>query len=515
MSNILGKVIDKASTEEFIFVSSKDFNTSYVIVKMDHILGDGRLVGEITEKQAINPYFERPSTFNYVAENDESIKSQSLYIAKVKPIACIRGNIPEDVQFPPLPGSNVIEADDTDIRNALRLPEQGIDIGILKGSRSLEIRVSPNQLVRTHTAILGQTGSGKSYLAFKIALEILKLRDVAQVPSELPIPLVLDSSGEYSGKHNLGEQGCLAEVMSAISITDYSFPLLNEKYLPLLFDIFEINERQESDLRAWLGPLSEKNWDNTVSEESGQVMRQFHQMRISSTKNLADQIEDSLKKFNKHVTSGKVSIPYNALRKLRRLNVRIRRTEDADFTESLANGLIVDLSDQTNFEERQISVLLLMRQIYEAKKAKRLPFKLLIFLDEAHNYVPSVYKSICKDEILRMAREGRKYGISLCLISQRPRWVDPTALSQCGNVFIFRIQNSDDKKHIFDSASLPDSARYINTAKFHTGDVIITGDVVGHTITCSVSQVDNEFIKARRKRIANKYLSEIRQIVEK
>lgn len=108
--------------------------------------------------------------------------------------------------------------------------------------------------------------------------------------------------------------------------------------------------------------------------------------------------------------------------------------------------------------------------------------------------MPSVYKSFCKEEILRLAREGRKYGITLCLISQRPRWVDPTALSQCGNLFIFKIQNSDDKKYIFDSASLPDSIRDINIAKFKMGEMIITGDVVNQPVYCVVSPIDTDFI---------------------
>jgi len=115
-----------------------------------------------------------------------------------------------------------------------------------------------------------------------------------------------------------------------------------------------------------------------------------------------------------------------------------------------------------------------------------------------------------RGEILRLAREGRKYGITLCLISQRPRWVDPTALSQCGNIFIFRIQNTDDKKHIFDSASLPDTLKDINIAKFKTGEMIITGDVVNYPINCLVSQLDNDFISSESDRIKDKYIGEIK-----
>lgn len=206
MTKVIGKVIEKANIDEFFFVSNKHFQASYVAVLMQHISEQAKIVGEIVDRQAINPYFEKPSTINYINDSDESIKSQSLYMVRVNPLALIRNGRPEEVQFPPLPGSNVLEADDDDIRNALQLSEEGVDIGNLKGSKSLRIKISPNHLVKTHIAILGQTGSGKSYLASKIALELLKLRGSAQVPSELPIPIIIDSSGEYSGEYDLGEQ---------------------------------------------------------------------------------------------------------------------------------------------------------------------------------------------------------------------------------------------------------------------------------------------------------------------
>lgn len=223
-------------------------------------------------------------------------------------------------------------------------------------------------------------------------------------------------------------------------------------------------------------------------------------------------LEEYLKEYNRLKGVDKITVPYNSISKMRRLNFKIKKTEDLDFTEVLSNGLIVNLSGQDTYEKKQISMLLLLRQLFEAKRVKKLNSKLVLFLDEAHNYVPSVYKSFCKDEILRLAREGRKYGITLSLISQRPRWVDPTALSQCGNIFIFRIQNSDDKKHIFDSASLPDVVESINIAKFETGEMIVTGDVARHTINCIVSPIDMDYISAERKRIAAKHMGEIKKL---
>jgi len=182
-----------------------------------------------------------------------------------------------------------------------------------------------------------------------------------------------------------------------------------------------------------------------------------------------------------------------------------------DIIKDLSSGLVVDLSKQDSLRERQILMKLFLTQLLEAGKSKKLTSRVILFIDEAHNYVPSVYRSFCKDEILRVAREGRKYGLTLCLISQRPRWVDPTALSQCGNIFIFRIQNSEDRKHIFNSASLPDTLKNSNIAKLATGELIMAGDIINSPIFCKVSPIDRDFINSERKKIVQKHVSQFRE----
>jgi len=508
MAEIIGKVLDKAKTDNFLFVSTKFFNTKFVEVKADHIEEGLKLIGEVTEKEALNSYFERPADIRYIEEESETITARSLYVARVKPLAMVKDGKQTEVISPPLPGSNVFKAEEHDIKVALSIEDEGIDIGSLKGY-DLPLRISPSNLLRTHISILGQTGSGKSYLAAKIAVELLKLRRNADVPSQTAIPIIFDSSGEYSGEdgllYDIGAQKELQRIMRIISIGDHHFPLLNEKYLPLLYDIYDIEAKQESELRIWFCSVTGSNSPTEIKQEAQlqllnqqdvkQLINEFSQIRIVSTKQLANNLEDYIKKFNQlQPTTEKISIPYKAISKMRSYNLKIKKTDDMDITGQLSDGLIVNLSEQDNFEIRQITMLLFLRQLYEAAKAKKLNSKVVLFIEEAHNYVPSVYKSFCKEEILRLAREGRKYGITLCLISQRPRWVDPTALSQCGNVFIFRIQNSDDKKHIFDSASLPDTLKDINIAKFKRGEMIATGDVINHPMHCIVSEIDKDFI---------------------
>ncbi len=509
MAEFIGKVLDKATTDVYQFVAKGFFKARFVEVNADHISKGAKIIGEVSDKQAINPYFERPMDVKYVSDEDETVPARTIYVGTVRTLALILNNEQVEVPFPPAPGSNVFEADQDDIRLALKLGQDGIDIGILKGY-NLPFKILPNKLLKTHMSILGQTGSGKSYLAAKLAVELMKLRYYADVPSNIAVPVLFDSSGEFSGKYDAGEQHNLTQIIETKSIRTHYFPLLNEKYFSLLCDIYDISDKQASELRIWLQSAGESSTTTPVKNGAQQqllirkdikdLINEFTQQKIQSTRHLASKLEEYINRYNKYNTNDRLSIPYNVLSKMREIDLKIKKTDDLDIVSEISNGLIIDLSEHHNYEERQIAMLLFLRQLFEAAKAQRLGTRLILFIDESHNYVPSVYKSYCKDELLRIAREGRKYGITLCLISQRPRWVDPTALSQCGTVFIFRIQNSDDKKHIFDSASLPDELKDINIARFKTGEMIIAGDIGINPIHCIVSNIDTEFISLLAKK---------------
>lgn len=523
MKTPIGRIVEKANLDEFCFAANRYFSSSYVEVMMEHVSPEARMIGEITSKEAINPYFDRPSVINYATENDESIKKHSFFAVKVKPLSIIRNGKANEVDFPPLPGSNVFEASKSDIQCGLRIPGDGVDLGCIKG-HDIEVFISYRNLIRTHISIIGQTGSGKSYLAAKIALELIKLRRRGDLVERIAIPIFFDTSGEYSGDSAIApDHSEISMILNRISIGEHHFPLLNEKYLGLLYEIFDAKDKQELEIDRWVRGRSEVDagGDKFKEAQSSLIKQQkavdlfaeFSQLRISTTRQLADRLEEYLIKYNRMKPDDTVSLPYNVLNKLRKFNLKIKRTDDIDIMDNLSNGLIIDLSKQEDLIERQIVMKLFLAQLLEAGKAKKLKSRVVLFIDEAHNYVPSVYRSYCKEEILRVAREGRKHGLTLCLVSQRPRWVDPTALSQCGNIFIFRIQNSEDKKHVFDSGSLPDSITTANIGRLKTGEMIIAGDVSEIPMTCVVSEIDRNFIRSEMKNIREKHLARIGKIL--
>lgn len=154
-----------------------------------------------------------------------------------------------------------------------------------------------------------------------------------------------------------------------------------------------------------------------------------------------------------------------------------------------ANMSIIDLSG-IPFEVMSITVSLVSRLIFDfcfhysklrhaTKELNDIP--VLIVCEEAHNYVPqsdnAAYRSSRKS-IERIAKEGRKYGLSLMVVSQRPSEVSSTIFAQCNNFISLRLTNSDDQAYI--QHLIPNNASTITDIlpNLAQGECIVVGDAI-------------------------------------
>lgn len=115
-------------------------------------------------------------------------------------------------------------------------------------------------------------------------------------------------------------------------------------------------------------------------------------------------------------------------------------------------------------------------------KDKRGSMPVVIALEEAHNYIPEINRkdreSISRKVFERIAREGRKYGLSLLISSQRPSELSKTVLSQCNSFIVHRIQNPDDQVYIRKLVSSANSEILNQLPTLPQQHVIIMGDCV-------------------------------------
>ncbi|MFL0584849.1 ATP-binding protein [Solibacillus silvestris] len=158
-------------------------------------------------------------------------------------------------------------------------------------------------------------------------------------------------------------------------------------------------------------------------------------------------------------------------------------------TKKQSNITIIDLSG-VPFEVLSITVSLISRMLFDfAYTYKKLmdvengiqPLPLLVVYEEAHKYVPKVksakYNS-SRIAIERIAKEGRKYGISLMIVSQRPSEISETIFSQCSNFVTMRLTNPDDQSYV--KRLLPDIVGPITDSlpTLREGEAILIGEAI-------------------------------------
>ena len=157
------------------------------------------------------------------------------------------------------------------------------------------------------------------------------------------------------------------------------------------------------------------------------------------------------------------------------------------YSESRKNNItIIDLSG-IPFEVLSVVVSLINRLVFDfcfyLKSTKQVGEEapILIVLEEAHNYIPqsdgAKYRSV-KKSVERIAKEGRKYGISLMIVSQRPSEISETIFSQCNNFVVMRLTNPSDQQYV--KRLMPDSISTITDtlSVLERQEALIIGDCI-------------------------------------
>ena len=103
---------------------------------------------------------------------------------------------------------------------------------------------------------------------------------------------------------------------------------------------------------------------------------------------------------------------------------------------------------------------------------------LLIVLEEAHSYLKAGEHSISSRTVQMIAKEGRKYGVGLLLVTQRPSELDETVLSQCGTMIALRMNNSKDRGHIRSAVQDELQSMVDLLPSLRTGEALISGEAV-------------------------------------
>jgi len=103
---------------------------------------------------------------------------------------------------------------------------------------------------------------------------------------------------------------------------------------------------------------------------------------------------------------------------------------------------------------------------------------LIIALEEAHLFLPEGVESPAHRSAARIAKEGRKYGVGLCVVTQRPSEIDSAILSQCGTMITLRLTNTSDRAKV--EATMPDELGILSgmLPSLRTGEGLVIGEAM-------------------------------------
>jgi len=418
---------------------------------------------------------------------------------------------PREVSYPPYPGDFVIKIDpkehERDIFEISRGDPKHIWYASLAGYENAPVPLNVEN-IPMHMAVFGTTGSGKS---FDTGALIEKLADVPfDENTHISFPMIIiDANGDYLDYVNCfkrdGTMGHIGWIKRFVFPKIYSSRLDMredaEYVIPIGINLDVLSKRElaETIITYYKGSTdgAELQLSGIVTlfeqmeEERGYYSR--HDLFLDNYQELIEELEG----FER----GRISAPTQAA--IRRSLEKFREIEnehkllstksilkEEDFIDDITkNGgiAVIDFSADgatgVDLPTKQLVMTYLATLLFKKFtefKVKGKERYLTFLIEEAQNFCPDrsypVSSSLAHSKLSLIATQGRKFGLSLCLITQRPSFVDRIVLSMCNTFFIHRI-SPDDVSFVKNvTGGLPASlASRLTTLE--RGELIITGQM--------------------------------------
>jgi DNA helicase HerA-like ATPase len=389
----------------------------------------------------------------------------------------------------PDPGSKVYRVDDGTLQAVVNKKQPG-DVGsahigslLLRPGDAVPVALDVKELVSTHMAILAGTGSGKSYTAGVLLEELMRPYNRAAV-------LIFDPHGEYGtlsemrGHRAFASEDGYAPSVKILSPEEIRIRLSSLEYYDLLSLLPDMSDRQQAILNKGFAILK-RHRKGDYRWDVNDLIRAVHE---------ADTSTDD--EGNEKLGSSAPAIEWK-LEKLARSDY-FHPMEHLAPRDLFEPGQVTVLQmSEISQEEQQVICAAVLRQSYQARlntvKEKvdasdetYLPYPVFILVEEAHRFAPAHEPSRCKQILRTILSEGRKFGMGVGLITQRPGKLDSDVLSQCMSQFLMRIVNPVDQESLKYGVEAAGRDLLKELPALTKGQVIISGACVNTPVLCQV-----------------------------
>src|SRR5436309_5894839 len=397
--------------------------------------------------------------------------------------------------IPPQSGKQIFLADDEMLATILSRKRAGQNgsatIGSLltRAPEAVPIVLSVKDLVSTHLAIIASTGAGKSYLASVIIEELMQPYNKACV-------LILDPHGEYS---TLSEIANTTQFSQQGNGKGNGYRAQIKVYKPDQVKV-RISSLKIGDMRHLLPEMTEKQ-----QYLLNRALRKVGETKRGTPWGAAD-LKAAIRAVSKQ-KGDEDSDGADDSSTVHALTWRIEERFENSFTFDDIQHLdlpeifkpgqctVLQLND-IDERDQQVVVATLLRRLYQARMDTErgkvhsgeyyLPYPVFVLLEEAHHFAPGGTEVVSTSILKQVLAEGRKFGIGVGLISQRPGKLNADVLSQCQTQCIMRIVNEIDQKSV--AAAIEGVGRDLlnNLPALSKGQVIVAGAAVNTPVICRV-----------------------------
>ena len=341
---------------------------------------------------------------------------------------------------------------------------RSVRVGCIRQDSSIPAMIRVDDLLGKHFAILGTTGTGKSCTTALILRSILEQNPAAHI-------VLLDPHNEYSTA--FPEWG---EVISPRNMQLPFWLLTFEELVEVV--IGDATERkQEIEMMQELIPIAKSRYSTGRGKESQAVRTRVIDnskftvdtpvpYRISDLTSLIDERMGKLENKRDIAPYRNLKTRFETLSLDPRYAFMFGSLTVYDGMAQIlsrifrvpVNGKPITILELTGLPTEIVNVVVsvICRMTFDFALWSEGKVPVTLVCEEAHRYVPanaSLGFEPCKRAIAKIAKEGRKYGASLCIVTQRPAEIDPTILSQCNTVFALRMSNDRDQQIVTSSIS--------------------------------------------------------------
>jgi DNA helicase HerA-like ATPase len=370
----------------------------------------------------------------------------------------------------PVTGAEVHNVSKQEVESIfIKFRAQGYAVGVASADDSIDVCLDPAALFGRHLAILGQSGAGKSWTVTNLLQRAVKSMPKAHI-------VLLDLHGEYSWEDRDGNRQYAFDEKTTryIDARDLEVPYWLMTFAELVDLLIDRTDASASTQIAFLRD-SVQDLRNKANKDLGIGHLSIDSPVYFSLHDLYNYFEEANKQTThfgkeKGVLAGlfdqflmRLQSRMNDKRYDFLLNPKHRTSSDTlsgllrDFVglgDPKAQITIIDLSS-VPFDVRPVVTAQVGRLAFEFNywNPRFKEFPLLLVCEEAHAYIPregnQQYEGT-RRSMQRIAKEGRKYGVGIAVVTQRPHELSETVLAQCSTFVCLRLTNPDDQDYVRD-----------------------------------------------------------------